>query len=85
MEHIRLSEDASTFRQYITEMQGVGCIVQSTARLFVPPFAVALPTRLPHVSRPHSFQISAVLPKNSSLLVFLFSTSSLTASLRNPR
>ncbi|KAL6580142.1 hypothetical protein OROMI_008166 [Orobanche minor] len=30
MEHIRLSEDASTFKQYITEMQGVGCIVQST-------------------------------------------------------
>ncbi|KAL6580198.1 hypothetical protein OROMI_008222 [Orobanche minor] len=30
MEHIRLSEDASTSKQYITEMQGVGCIVQST-------------------------------------------------------
>ncbi|KAL6576418.1 hypothetical protein OROHE_000199 [Orobanche hederae] len=30
MEHIKLLEDASMLRQYITEMQGVGCIVQST-------------------------------------------------------
>ncbi|KAL6504940.1 hypothetical protein OROHE_023322 [Orobanche hederae] len=30
MKHIKLLEDASTFRQYITEIQGVGCIVQST-------------------------------------------------------
>ncbi|KAL6568933.1 hypothetical protein OROHE_003674 [Orobanche hederae] len=30
MEHIKLSEDASTFKQYIIEMQGVGCIARST-------------------------------------------------------